>query len=425
LRNGPAMRNAKSSTSVTVSDSPDFYTGSVIEAEDLRFRDAFIADLWETLKSSHVLLKAPRRCGKTSIMEHLRRRPSSGFVVVYENVQDLSHPADFFLAILDKFHDAHPAAFHSIIKGWKSVVSWLPETEEVGLGEFKLKFREHEEDYREQWRQHGETLFARLRSLEQPVLIIVDELPDMLLNLKREDPKLLRDFLSWFRTQRSNPTPKQDNVRWLLGGSINLSTTLDGMGLLDRINDLQDVPLPDLTPANVEEFVGTMLSNRGVPFEKRVPPRLCVLLGRPIPLFLQMLTQELHRSWKAKPRKLKSADVDAEFARLITNTSAQDKLQHFYTRLAKYYEEPALGQAHALLNHLCRTGTDGASRSALQQVFDSTWPAGKLPAFHERKRLFVQLLRDLGNDFYVVETADDRCDFASGIIKAWWRKYYA
>jgi hypothetical protein len=55
--------------------SPDFYTGSVIEAEDLLFREAFIDHLWETLESMHVLLKAPRRCGKTSVMEHLRRYP--------------------------------------------------------------------------------------------------------------------------------------------------------------------------------------------------------------------------------------------------------------------------------------------------------------------------------------------------------------
>ena len=260
------MNQSMASIALSSSQSPDFYTGSVIEAEDLRFRDTFIDHLWETLLSAHVLLKAPRRCGKTSVMEHLRRCPRHGFVVIYENVQDLSHPADFFLVILDKFHDAHPAVFDSIIQGWKSVKSWLPKAEEVGFGEFKLKFREHETDYREQWRQHGEMLFARLRSLGQPVLIIVDELPDMLLNLKREDPKLLRDFLSWFRTQRSNPTPKQDKVRWLLGGSINLSTTLDGMALLDRINDLQDDPLPDLTPAQVEEFVGSMLSQRGVPF---------------------------------------------------------------------------------------------------------------------------------------------------------------
>jgi hypothetical protein len=48
--------------------SPDFYTGSVIEAEDLQFRDAFIDHLWESLQPMNVLLKAPRRCGKTSVI---------------------------------------------------------------------------------------------------------------------------------------------------------------------------------------------------------------------------------------------------------------------------------------------------------------------------------------------------------------------
>ena len=405
--------------------SPDFYTGSVIEAEDLLFREAFIDHLWETLESMHVLLKAPRRCGKTSVMEHLRRYPRHNFAVIYENVQDLSHPADFFLAILDKFRDAHPGVFDSLIDGWKSVRSWLPKAEGLEVGEFKLKFREHEADYREQWRQHGDTLFARLHTLDRPVLIIVDEFPDMMLNMRKDDAKLLRDFLSWFRTQRSNPAPKHDNVRWLLGGSINLSTTLDGLGLLDRINDLDDEPLPDLTTEQVEEFVALMLASRGVTFERKLPARLRELLGRPIPLFLQMLTLDLFRSWRTAPRKLKPADVDAEFARFITSTAAQDKLQHFYTRLAKYYAEPALSQAHALLNHLCTTGRDGSSRSVLNQIFDSTWPPDKQPVVHERKRLFQQLLRDLENDFYVVEAGEGRYDFASGIIKAWWRKYYA
>ncbi len=419
------MKKPSMPTANQHSGFPDFYTGAVIESDDLMFRDPFIAHLWEELEGMHVLLKAPRRCGKTSVMEYLRSHPRADFLVVYENVQDLSHPADFFLAILDKFRDEYPTAFSRLAQGWKSVKSWLPQTEAVEYGEFKLKFREHEADYRNQWRRHGEILFAQLRALDQRVLIIVDEFPDMLLNLKHEDPGLLRDFLSWFRTQRSSPSPKKDKVRWLFGGSINLSSTLDGMALLDRINDLQDEPLPDLTPEQVEEFVRVMLSNRGVVFEKKLPARLRELLGRPIPLFLQMLTQELHRSWKAKPRKLKSVDVDAEFTRLITSTSAQDKLQHFYTRLKKYYEEPALSQAHALLNHLCISATDGASRSALQQVFESAWPSGKRPASHESNRLFMQLLRDLENDFYVVEKGENRYDFASGLVKAWWRKYYA
>lgn len=403
----------------------DFYVGSVIAPEDLKFRSPFILDLWDSLQRHHVLLKAPRRCGKTSVMEHLRRIPQHGYAVIYENVQDLSHPADFLLAILDNFRDSHPDLFNSLIKGWKTVTSWLPKVETLDLGGFKMKFREHEQNYRENWRQHGDMLFTQLRSLKRPVLIIVDELPDMLLNLRQEDPKLLRDFLSWFRDKRCDPTPKLDSVRWLLGGSINISSTLDGMALLDRINDLEDLPLPELTPAQVESFVTDMLDERQVTYEKKVPARLRELLGRPIPLFLQMLTQDLYRSWRRQPRKLKPADVDAEFARFITSTAAQDKLQHYYTRLAKYYEEPALSQAHEVLNHLCVTNESGASRGTLTHLVESIAPGGKQPPAHERKRLFLQLMRDLENDFYVTEHPPGRYGFASGIMKAWWRKHYA
>jgi hypothetical protein len=406
-------------------NTPDFYVGSVVPAEDLRFRDRFIDALWESLLTHHLILKAPRRCGKTSVMEHLRSSPKHGYAVIYENVQDLSHPADLLLAILDNFRDQHPNLFRSLVKGWETVTSWLPKVEEIEYGEVKTKFRENVKDYREHWRDHGEALFRQLRALKRPVLIIVDELPDMLINLKQEDPKLLRDFLSWFRDKRCDPQPKNDTVRWLLGGSINLSSTLDGMALLDRINDLEDIALPDLTPGQIEDFVSEMLGARQVPFEKKVPARLRQLLGRPIPLFLQMLTQDLYRSWRSRQRKLKPADVDAEFARFITSTAAQDKLQHYYTRLAKYYEEPTLTQAHEVLNHLCQSGENGASRSTLMQLVDATFAPGKFPPVHERKRLFLQLMRDLENDFYITEITDGRYGFASGIMKAWWRKHYA
>lgn len=41
-----------------------------------------------------------------------------------------------------------------------------------------------------------------------------------------------------------------------------------------------------------------------------------------------------------------------------------------------------------------------------------------------------QLMRDLENDFYVSELSGSRADesqydFASGLLKSWWRKYYA
>ena len=53
-----------------------------------------MAELWRTLRTGHVVLTAPRRTGKTSVMDYLRDHPENGFSVVSINVQDLAHPAD-------------------------------------------------------------------------------------------------------------------------------------------------------------------------------------------------------------------------------------------------------------------------------------------------------------------------------------------
>ena len=78
------------------------------------------------------------------------------------------------------------------------------------------------------------------------VLLIMDEFPDIVLNLKKNNPALLREF-SPRSAPAPEPRPSQDRAPWLIGGSINISGTLDALGLVDLINDLDDVPLPVLT----------------------------------------------------------------------------------------------------------------------------------------------------------------------------------
>ncbi|MCP5523678.1 MAG: ATP-binding protein [Verrucomicrobiales bacterium] len=405
---------------------PEFYTGSPVDAPDLRYRSAFLDDLWDTLEAKHVLLTAPRRTGKTSIMDHLRAFPKSGYAVVYENVQDLDHPAEFFAALLSRFYDEHPKVFRDTLgKSWDLVKIALGKIKEIGISEFKVALRESDPDWRAKWKLHGERFLQQVRKHDTPILLIVDELPDMLLNLKGGDPELLREFLAWFRTQRQNPKPKQDKVRWLIGGSVNLSSTLDSVGMVDLINDLEDVPLPVLTVEEVMDFVSTMLTERGVGLDPGVPARLAARLGRPIPLFMQMITQDLYRRWKKRERALGVADVDAAFADLVISNAARDKLQHYYSRIARYYDGSKVSAAHTLLSRLSLSD-GGLSRSRLLQDFEQilaaegvAWPA------HQRKQQFNQLLRDLENDFYVAEITADQFDFASGILKSWWKKYYA
>lgn len=409
-------------------ETPDFYAGSPVDAEDLRFRTQFIQQLWEEVDRSHVLLTAPRRTGKTSVMDHLHQNPATDFLVVSVNVQDLTHPADLFQLLLDAFHDEHPDFLRdTLAKGWSLLGNALSKVKDVGASGFKVTLKESDPDWKDSWRKHGDAFLKQLRNNSQRVLLVIDELPDMLLNMNRSQPELLREFLGWWRTARIKPNPKRDVVRWLVGGSVNLSGTLDQLGMVDLINDFNDIGLPELTSDQVVEFVNEMLGKRDVTFGESVPTTVAELLGRPIPLFLQMITQELYRLWKRRPDRpaLTPGDVEQVFADFIKSSAAKDKLQHFYSRIQRYYSSPNDEAAYELLRQLSLC-ENGLARKTLQGELDRVIAErGGEYAVHEQRRIFNQLLRDLENDFYVIETADDVYDFASGVMKAWWRKYYA
>ena len=342
------------------------------------------------------------------------------------NVQDLTHPADFFQVLLDGFHDAHPEFVRDqLAAGWDLVSGVLGRIDEVGVGGFKLALRGSDPDWRTNWRQHGDTFLAQARNTGVPILFVIDEFPDMLLNVSREDGGLLREFLAWFRTQRQNPAPSRDSSRWLVGGSVNLAGTLDALGLVDLINDLEDVSLPPLTDGDVEAFATEMLCGRDVPFDDDVPQRLIDLLGRPIPLFMQMAAQDLYRLWKRELRRIVAADVDAVFDAMIVGSAARTRLQHFHSRIGQYYADPNRSIAHTLLGQISLS-ISGLRRAALlQETERALADLGVTLAAHERRQLFNRLLLDLENDFYIDEVGMGQYDFASGVLKSWWRKYHA
>ena len=409
-----------------IENTPEFYTGAPVDPVDLRFRGEFVEEMWQTLRIGHAVLTAPRRTGKTSVMDFLRDHPESGFSVVSINVQDLTHPADFFQVLLDGFHDAYPDFVRDqLAAGWGLVSGVLGRIDEVGVGSFKLALRRSDPDWRTNWRQHGDTFLAQARNTGVPILFIIDEFPDMLLNLSREDGPLLREFLAWFRTQRQNPAPSRDSIRWLVGGSVNLAGTLDARGLVDLINDLEDVVLPPLTGGDVEAFATEMLSGHDVPFDGDVAQRLIARLGRPIPLFMQMATQDLYRLWKRERRRIVAADVDAVFDAMIVGSAARTRLQHFHSRIGQYYADPNRSIAHTLLGQISVSASGLRRAALLQETERSLADLGVTLAAHERRQLFNRLLLDLENDFYIVEVEEGIYDFASGVLKSWWRKYHA
>ena len=113
------------------------------------------------------------------------------------------------------------------------------------------------------------------------------------------------------------------------------------------------------------------------------------------------------------------------FDAMVVGSAARVQLRHFHSGIQQYYAEPNRSVAHELLGRISRSGS-GLRRAAIERETERTLTdlGVSLPA-HERRRVFNQLLLDLENDFYIIEVEEGHYEFASGVLKSWWRKHHA
>lgn len=140
---------------------------------------------------------------------------------------------------------------------------------------------------------------------------------------------------------------------------------------------------------------------------------------------MQAVTQALCREFQRTRSELSVDKVEQAFDDLANDPSVKDKLRHFRSRLEKYYEGTKLKVAQHLLRKLSMSGSDGLSKKDLfNEVIDilgnESSPADKA----DPMGTLGDILRDLENEFYIFECQAGCFDFASGVLKHWWRKYY-
>lgn len=213
--------------------------GSPARGEDCYGRDAEVEIIWNRLETGHVLLVAPRRFGKTSIMLRLYDEPRDGRKVVYIDLEHISDTEGFLIeliSVIAQRSDLRKCSdkFGKLIgHAWDFV---RDNVDNVGVGDFKVKLREGN-TLRENWREKADELFADLDSCEEDFIIMLDEFPIMVQHMLRQNREAAEEFLHWFRRLRIDPSNKLQHVRFVIAGSINLQTTLDQHGLVATIND--------------------------------------------------------------------------------------------------------------------------------------------------------------------------------------------
>lgn len=73
---------------------PSITIGPPATGEDFFDRERLLEDIWEATAKGSVLLAAPRRVGKTSLMLRMRDECPEGCAVFFIEAEDFSSPED-------------------------------------------------------------------------------------------------------------------------------------------------------------------------------------------------------------------------------------------------------------------------------------------------------------------------------------------
>lgn len=399
----------------------DFVIGGPARDEDFCFRESFLEDLKDSLKKSDVLIVAPRRMGKTSVMYKIIDDPPEDTLVIHMNVEALNTPGDFILNLINALYEYHPGFVKNHLEEmWNWLGSIFSRINKIEVVNFKIELRK-EKDLQEKWQEKAEELIQLLSRSNQKLLFIVDEIPDMINRILKKDKENLETFLHWFRTVRTDPN--NTNIRWLLGGSVNLRSSLSQIGLLNLINDLNIEILPPFTDIEVEKFIKVILNSKSVNFDPGIISRIKELLGNPIPFFLQLMCQELYRYWRRSGKKTISVEnVEHVYETSIMGEQARDKLQHFKDRIYRYYKKHEQDAVFEILEKLSNS-EHGISGENILTLYKSIKEKTSInDEKQNRNREFTELVQQLKNDFYIEQNKEGQLYFSNRLLKEWWRR---
>lgn len=399
---------------------PSFILGNIAKGEDFWNRKDEIVNIWKALEKDNVLLKAPRRFGKTSIMYNLYEYPNPNYSVFFLDTEKLTDPEEFITSIVSSMLEKSPfrKLFKSFSKGMNDLlsrfeISFKPEE----MPEMRMKIRE---SLKKDWKEEGRNLIGYLKNYKEKILFILDELPELIKNIERKRSKdAAIDFLQWFRSIRQ--MPELLNTRWLVGGSIGIEHLLQKIGAGTKtINDFSVFRIEPLSKDEGRNLIKALMKKEANTEEvgDTILDKLMDTIGPPVPYFIQILLKEsLYEMERQKKKSLTAEIIDNAYNENVLGPIRRTYFEHYYERLKEYYDSEIEAIAKRLLTEIARKYE--VKKKELVMLFS------QISKGRYKTDDFSYLMSDLENDFYIsYKKETDSYYFTLKILRDWWLRYY-
>jgi hypothetical protein len=392
--------------------------GSPAVGKDFINREDEIKIILNSLEKDSVLLIAPRRYGKTSIMKRIEailgEEKGDEIPVIFIDIHDVYNPQEFLIELATGAFDMarNKKSFIEKLKNSFSGILGDMEEFEISLGELKVLFKRSLKEKIEKggWKEEGRNIFTFIRNyFDDTAYFIIDEFSECVHNMSKENKEEAEMFLKWFRKVRM----KESNLKFILGGSVSIDRVVRIVTALSAINDFKRITINGFPRKTALYAVEKVFDEEGWKYTESIGGKIVECIGVPsVPYFLSVFLSIIQEEFLEKD--LDEKYIEDMYNSKLMGASGKHYFDYYVQRLAIYYEEKEKRVAKEILKRLCQT-----SQISKEIAFD----VFKKITNKDDYEWFTDLISDLENDFYLKQERN-RILFYSKPLADWWRLYH-
>jgi len=382
--------------------------GQAVRGNNFWNRKNEIEEIWEKIDSgSNILLAAPRRVGKTSIMFHLKDNPKENYIVVYIDTESADNENEFWQKV---FNSLLEEEFINKLKGYSQTL-WQ-KIKSIKINKITTSGVEF---------GNGETLdylqaFERLlKDIEQDkkIIIMLDEFAQTVENIiKYEDEISAEKFLQRHRQLRQN-SKLTNKITFVYAGSIGLESVVSKLNGIKYINDLNTVKVRPLIKKDAMNFISVLSNSLKITLNEDVKKYLLEEIEWLIPFYIQLILQEI----KSISRYEDDTTITEEIVKkaILNSLEHKNHFEHWRTKLKEALSVEEFKFAKEILNIISEKNTiESLKILDIGMKFDMDNENAK------------DIIHSLVYDGYINNNDDVKIyRFNSPILKMWWYKNVA
>ncbi len=358
-------------------------------------------EIWQEIqKGNNILIAAPRRVGKTSVMKNLVENKKEGYKLIFRNVQGIDNEENFYKEIyeliikcLSIFKTSREIIESYFKKNKITEISW---SGGIKIDCDKINYLEEINHIIPMLDKNGET-----------VVLLIDELPEVLHNLhKKGQNDVAKNINKNLRHWRQESG--YEKLQFVLAGSIGIHYVVNLIeGRSSDINDLNKIyykPLDD-EKGEVNDYIDWVTKEATIKYDDKLKQHLKSKIQYFVPYFINLMLNEIDKkAFKNSNSKITNAEIDAAFESIIRNNHFED----WKKRLSDYMPAIDFKFVNDVLKHIAHK-----NQITIQEIYD------KAIKF-EKEDDYMSFIKDLKQDGYLVEN-DGKYIFISPFLKEFWK----